>query len=120
MKSPKNRFERRRFPRIKRQIPLKIKLDDYDLVGYTRDLSCIGTYCTVDRYIPPFSIISIVLLLPLKTNTSDGVSSVHCQGAVVRTEINPQNRNEYNIAVYFNRLKQSDKAKLLQYVQQYL
>ena len=120
MVSSNNRLERRRSPRVKQQVPLKIRLDDYDLVGQTRDISCIGTYCTVNKYIPPFSIISIVLLLPLKINNRNRVCNMRCQGVVVRTEENFENNKKYNIAIYFNRLNQSDKAKLLQYVQQYL
>ena len=120
MNSPNNKLERRRWPRVKQQIPLKIVLDDYDAVGQTKDLSCIGAYCTVDKYIAPFSIISVILLLPLQMKNNNKVCSVHCQGAVVRTEENPQNNNKYNIAIYFNRIGQSDRAKLLQYVRQNL
>jgi hypothetical protein len=112
--------ERRRYSRIKRQIPLKIKLDDYDLVGQTYDISCIGTYCRIDRSIPLFSIISIIILLPLKTNNRKSTCNVRCQGVVVRTEENTQNNRQYNVAIYFNRLTKPDKAKLSQYVQQYL
>jgi len=115
-----NRVERRRSPRVKRQVPLKIKLDGYDLIGQTHDLSCIGAYCTVNKYIPPFSLISIILLLPLKINNRNRIINLHCQGVVVRTEENPQSNKKYNIAIYFNRLRQPDKAKLSQYVQQYL
>ena len=120
MVSMNNKTERRRAPRVERQIPLKIKLDDYDLVGQTHNISCFGAYCTISKYIPPFSLISIILLLPLKSAKINKFCNVRCQGVVVRTEENPQNSKEYNIAVYFNRLKQSDKTKLLQYVQQYL
>ena len=112
--------ERRRSPRIKREIPLKIKLDDYDLVGQTRDISCIGANCTINKYISPFSLISVILLLPLKINNRNKIYNLRCQGVVVRIEESPLNNKEYNIAIYFNRLRQTDKAKLLQYVQQYL
>ena len=119
-----NRVERRRFPRVKRQIPLKIRLDDYDLVGRTHDISSIGAYCTINKYIPPFSLISIVLLVPLRLHQthrgSNRICNIRCQGVVVRTEENPQNNKEYNIAIYFNRLRQSDKTKLQEYVQQHL
>lgn len=120
MNIPNNRTERRRSPRVKREIPLKIRLDDYDLVGQTRDISCIGANCTVDKYIPLFSIISIILLLPLRMNNKNNICNVHCQGVVVRIEEDHQNSKKYNIAIYFNRLRRTDKAKLLQYIEQYL
>jgi c-di-GMP-binding flagellar brake protein YcgR len=114
------KVERRRFPRIKREIPLKIKLNDYDLVGKTQDISSIGIYCTVDRYVPPFSIISIILLLPSRQEDNSKVFSLRCQGAVVRSEKSSKNEKEYNIAIYFSRINQSDKTKLLNYVHQHL
>ena len=113
-----NKLERRRSPRIRRQVPLKIQHEEYDLVGQTQDISCIGAYCTIDKYIPPFSLISIILLLPLKTNKRNSICNVRCRGVVVRAQVNPHNRKQYNIAIYFNRISKSDKAKLLQYVQQ--
>jgi hypothetical protein len=118
--SSANRVERRREPRIKRRIPLKIKLDDYDLIGQTQNISCIGASCITDKRIPPFSLISIILLLPLKINNRHSVCNVRCQGVVVRARKIPKNSKKYNIAIYFSRLRRSDKAKLLQYVQQYL
>ena len=120
MISSANRTERRRSPRVKRQIPLKIEHDDYDLVGQTQDISCIGAYCTINKYIAPFSLISIVLLLPIKINSKNSICNMRCQGVVVRTEEDPQNNKRYNIAIYFNRLRKSDKLKLSQYVHQYL
>ena len=114
-----NLSERRRQPRIKQQIPLKIKLDNYDVAGQTNDISCIGAYCKVNKHIPPFSLISIILLLPIKNDKRSRICNVHCQGVVVRSEENPENNKEYNIAIYFSRLKSSDKDKLLQYLRQY-
>ena len=111
--------ERRRSPRIQKQIALKIRLDDYDLVGQTRDISSIGASCTINKYIQPFSLISIVFLLPIKTNGKNNVYSIRCQGAVVRIEKASENNHEYNMAIYFNRLKYSDKMKLLEYVRQH-
>jgi len=115
-----NKIERRRSPRVKRQVSLKIKLNDYDLVGQTHDISYIGTYCSVNKYIKPFSLISIILLLPLRINGRSIINNVRCQGVVVRAVEDPKDNNLYNIAIYFKRLRQSDKAKLLQYVHQYL
>lgn len=118
--NPKKAAERRRYPRIKREIPLKIKYDNYDTVGQTRDISCIGTYCTVNKHIPLFSKISIILLLPLNNPGKNDYCSVRCKGAVVRVERNPQDDNEYNVAIYFNEISRSGRAKLAQYVHRQL
>lgn len=118
--NPLTKTDRRCNPRIKQQIPLKIRLDDYDLVGHTHDISCLGTYCTINKYLAPFSIVSIILLLPLTQNNKKTICNVQCQGVIVRTETDPANNKQYNTAIYFNRLKQSERLKLLRYVQQYL
>jgi hypothetical protein len=112
--------ERRRAPRVKQQIPLKLRYNDYDLVVQTHNISTLGAYCTVNRYIIPFSLLSINLLLPLKGRKRKRICNVHCQGVVVRTERNPLNAKEYNIAIYFEKLKQADKAKLSQYIREHL
>jgi len=112
-------MERRRYPRVIKQIPLRIRHEDYDLVGQTHDISCIGAYCTINKYIPVFSIISVVLLLPSKTK-KNVVSSVRCKGVVVRIEENQEKNKEFKVAIYFNRLRQKDRDKISQYVQHFL
>ena len=42
------------------------------------------------------------------------------EGVVVRSERSQKNSKKYNIAIYFNELRQKDKLKLEQYVQQNL
>jgi c-di-GMP-binding flagellar brake protein YcgR len=120
MNNYQGRVERRRYPRVKREISLKIKYDNYDTMGQTRDISCIGAYCTVNKHIPLFSKISIILLLPLNNPGKNDYCSVRCKGAVVRVEKSAHNDNEYNIAIYFNEISRSGKVKLSQYVQQHL
>ena len=112
--------EKRRYPRIIRNLPLKIKHCDYDFVGQTQDISCIGAYCSINKYLPLFSIISIILLLPVREGENNKFCSIRCKGVVVRVEENNHKKSKYNIAIYFNNLKGTDKAKLSKYVRQNL
>ena len=120
MNSPNSRVEKRHSPRIKRRVSLKVKFADYDLVGQTHNISCIGAYCTVNKHIPPLSKISIIMLLPLKIGNRDSICNVRCRGEVVRVEQNPIDTKEHNIAIYFDRIRPSDKATLSEYIQQHL
>ncbi len=110
--------ERRRFPRIKKEIPLKIRIDNYDVVTQSKDISCIGAYCSIDRYIAPLTKLSIILLLPLKSKNRSATVKVQCKGVVVRTVENAP--GGYNIAIYFNEIDQKDKNKISKYVSQHI
>lgn len=113
-----NSLERRRHPRIKKELPLKIKTDGYGLATQTENLSCIGAYCSVDKYIPPLTKLSIVLLLPLKEKNKNTHSRVQCKGVVVRTE--DKQPSGFNVAIYFNEISQRDKKKISKYINQYI
>lgn len=113
-----NITERRRYPRIKKELPVKIKTDEYDFVTQTKNLSCIGAYCYVEKYIPPMTKLSIMLLLPTESNKEDSNEKVQCKGVVVRTEANlPKG---FNIAIFFNDISQRNKDKISQYVNRFL
>jgi hypothetical protein len=111
-----NFLERRRHPRVAKELALKIKTDKYDLVTRTQNLSCIGAYCSVNKYIPALTKLSIMLLLPTKGKNTH--SKVQCKGVVVRTEDNPP--SGFNVAIYFNDINQHEKEKISKYINQYL
>ena len=117
---PDTNKERRRAPRVIKQIPLKIRHMEREIVADTINISSLGAYCTIDKYIPPFSILSIVLLLPLRSKRKKHVYNIHCEGVVVRTEENPVESKDWNVAIYFRKIKHTDRAKLAEYVQQHL
>jgi c-di-GMP-binding flagellar brake protein YcgR len=108
-------IERRRYPRIKKILPLKVSTDEYDISTETHNLSCIGAYCTVDRYIPPMTKLSILLFLP---KDKKDYTKISCKGVVVRTE--KQSLKKYNIAIFFNEISESQKNKILKYTEKYL
>lgn len=114
--TPKVRIERRRYPRVKQVLPLNLAIDGYDISTTTKDLSCIGAYCHVDRYIPPFTKILVRLSLPI-FDKKDNNCIVECKGVVVRTEDQPQG---FNIAIFFNEITESQKNKIAKYISQFL
>ncbi|MGE5307673.1 MAG: PilZ domain-containing protein [Deltaproteobacteria bacterium] len=106
--------ERRIHPRIDKQLPLNVVVNGYDFVTNTQNLSCLGTYCRIDKYIPPFTRVRIKLDLPVKKETCN----VECDGVVVRTE--DEDDGNFNIAIFFNRIKELPKQRLTEYVGQFL
>jgi len=107
--------ERRRFPRIDKSLPLKVAANGYDFITYTHNLSCVGTYCRVSKYIPPFTKISIKLSLPI--NSGNKEHRVECNGVVVRTD--DEKEGGFNIAVFFNQIRDTQKEKLSEYINQF-
>lgn len=111
--------ERRQYPRIEKSLPLNIAADGYDFVTNTQNVSCIGAYCRVDKYIPPFTKITIKLILPIMTNDTKGSNcDIECKGVVVRTE--DERDGGFNIAIFFNEIKNGQRKKISQYIDQFL
>jgi len=102
--------ENRKYPRKKRSLSFEIKPKDagFDIVGETKDLSCIGALCQVDRPIPEMTQLKLVLKLP------DEVAE--CEGTVVRVQKNASVEDSYDIAIYFVDIAESEKRKIEKYI----
>lgn len=112
MPQEKSKLENRRYPRINKNLPIKIRNGDFDIVTETKNISCTGAYCQVDRYVSPFTKINARILIPAKTKTY-----INCQGIVVRVEKGDNDlETQYNIAIYFNDISKSDMSKIDRFV----
>lgn len=109
--------ERRQYPRIEQRLPLKIMANGYDFSTTTQNVSCLGAYCHVDKYIPPFTKIMVKLTLPIASSRNNDCN-VKCKGVVVRSE--DEKRGGFNIAIFFNEIKDSQRLKISQYISQFL
>jgi len=112
------RRERRLYPRIETELPLKIAADGYAFITNTQNISCIGAYCHLDKYIPPFTKIAIKIALPVATNERLKDSNIECKGVVVRTK--DDKTGGFNIAIFFNEIKNSQRQKISQYISKFL
>lgn len=110
--------ERRQYPRIQKSVPVQIIANGYDFATNTQNLSCLGAYCHLDKYIPPFTKITVKLILPLANNTYQENCAVECKGVVVRTE--DVQDGGFNIAVFFNQINDAQRKKISQYINQFL
>ena len=107
--------EKREHVRFDRNIPVKISGGDFDLVTETRNLSRSGAYCRVNKYIEPMTKLRIYLLLPFKKNDKIVTKKISCSGVIVRTESDPGN-DHFNVAIYFNDVKNRDADYMAEYV----
>ncbi len=111
-------MERRQYPRIRRPLPLKIAADGYRFATNTENVSCVGAYCHLDKYLPPFTKIAVKLILPVMAGGKVKNMDVECNGVIVRTE--DEKKGGFNIAVFFNEIKENQRKKIAQYINQLL
>lgn len=110
--------EKRQYPRIARTLPLKVQANGYDFSTSTQNVSCVGTYCRVAKYIPPFTKVLIKLSLPVLTASANKNYNVECHGVVVRAE--DEREGGFNIAIFFNQIQENQRKKISEYVEQFL
>lgn len=109
--------EKRLYPRIAQKIPLKVAADGYGFITATKNVSCIGAYCHIKKYVPPFTKVKIRLTLPV-AGTSRKVYHLDCKGVIVRSE--DEKKGGFNIAIFFNEINEAQRKTICKYVNQFL
>ncbi|MEW6075554.1 MAG: PilZ domain-containing protein [Candidatus Omnitrophota bacterium] len=111
--------ERRISPRIAQQLPINVIANGYDFATSTKNISCVGAYCHIAKYVPPFTKVNIKLNLPLADmHNRRGISVVECKGVIVRAE--DEASGGFNVAIFFNGITDSCRKKISQYVNQFV
>lgn len=111
-------IERRQHPRIDHKLPIQVAANGYDFSTSTRNISCVGAYCSIKKYVPPFTKVMVKLTLPVKTDASNKECDVECKGVVVRTD--DEDKGSFNIAVFFNEIKYEQRKRISRYISQFL
>ena len=110
--------ERRIQPRVDKILPLKVVANGYDFSTTTKNVSCIGAYCRINKYMPPFTKVMVRLSLPLVDERLSKNYNVECRGVIVRTE--DEREDGFNIAIFFNDIKENMRQKISRYVNQFI
>lgn len=111
-------MERRLYPRIYQEIPCHIKTNGFDFTTTTKDISCTGAYCCINKYLPPFTKLAVKIILPVNSPGKQKNLKLECKGVVVRSD--DQGSNEFNIAIFFNEINNAQRKKIYTYVKQFL
>jgi hypothetical protein len=114
----KSGLERRKFPRLNKKLPFKVAADGYGFSTTTENISCLGAYCRITKYIPPFTKVMVKLALPVRTKNDSKTYNIDCEGVIVRTE--DKEAKDFNIAIFFNHIKDSQRRKISEYINQFL
>lgn len=105
--------ERREHPRIETELSLKLAVNGYDFSTITRNVSCVGTYCHIPKYVPPFTRVNIKMDLPIPRCGKEN-SKVECGGVIVRSE--DEAAGGFNVAIFFNKINETAKHKISRYL----
>lgn len=106
--------ERRQAPRVTEQVPVAITEAGTELRTETKNLSGLGVYCTVNRFIAPMTKLALRLELPNQRHPV----MVQCTGVVVRAEpaVAHAERGVYHVAIFFTEMTDQDRAAIAQFV----
>ncbi len=115
-----SRVERRQSPRVKKTVPIKVKVPGIDLVTQTKDISSLGAFCSVKQSIPLMTKLSITLLLPEHKKENNKIPhKIACQGVIVRSEESPKD-NLFHIAIFFTQIREKDKSLLESFIEHHM
>ena len=111
--------ERRKHPRFIISLPLEINFAGEYFSTVTKNVSCAGIFCNVNKYIPQDSDIRVTMKLVFKVKNRKIQKTITCPARIIRIEPDKQQENEdYNIGLKFSKLLDQDKETLLQYIRQ--
>ena len=111
--------EQRAHTRVSRAVPVKVTIpvSDSDLVIQTKNISCSGALCVADRRVEPMTKVTITMLLPQHDDQPS--EKIVCNGVVVRVEEDPTT-GLYDLGVFFNDIREKERAKLEHYIAQHV
>lgn len=108
--------ERRKYPRLDQSLHIKVAANGYDFITSTQNVSCVGAYCLINKYVPPFTKVNVKLTLPIVSG--DKKYDVECKGVIVRTV--DESSGGFNIAIFFNEINNLQRKKISEYINQFL
>jgi hypothetical protein len=107
--------ERRQHPRLDHNLPLKISADEVDIVTETKNLSCSGAFCMVNRHLEPMSKLKIHLLIPMRKGGKVQNRKISCMGVVIRCQL--VDADHFNTAIFFSDITPRDSQLISEFVQ---
>ncbi len=108
--------ERRQHARLEHNIPVKISADDLDIVTETKNLSCSGAFCRVNKHIEPMTKLKLHLLLPMRKNNKITTKKITCQGVVVRSYASADGEY-FDTAIFFSDINSRDSQVIGEFVE---
>ena len=118
---PKKAKDRRKQPRTSRNVPLSLGKTEPGVLNRVDNISSSGVLCQTAKKLPLMSKVAMELMLEMPDTLSDETERITCQGVVVRSKRNPDEKTGgYGTAIFFTRMSEEDREKLGRFVDHYL
>jgi hypothetical protein len=109
--------EKRKHPRLDYCLPITLSDSQWDIATETKNISCSGAYCAVDKPIKIMTKLDIALFVPCETKRDKKIKKINCKGVIVRCEHNKQNQKRpYYVGIYFNEIDKAGKKLLFSHI----
>lgn len=112
-------LERRSYPRVADDnIALRLKVDQFDTITHTLNISASGIYCKVGTELPLMSRVQLMLMFPGDGQGKEERRPLELTGVVVREHpvIIDGEIKHYDVAIFFDGLTEKNKEAISQYV----
>jgi len=104
--------ERRRYPRSRRSMPVKMDLGGPGLLNHVDNISANGVLCHTVKPVPLMTRLRISLELPnAETHRIDG------EGIVVRCDPHERGDDHFKVAIIFTKIEEADQSAIRQFVE---
>ncbi len=120
MSEQNKNFERRVNQRFDAQLPLNIGSDGIKFETTTKNISCSGVYCKVDRFLPVMTKLQVTMKLPIIENNKKIEKSFTTNAVIVRVdpEFEQPGCGTYHIGLFFMSIKEENRDLIARYIQQ--
>jgi hypothetical protein len=109
--------ERRRHPRARVALDVRIGVPGQAAPAQVQDLSASGVRCITERNLPLMSQVHLVLLVPDAGQGAGMRREILARGAVVRSEpVRTPGRTAFDTAIFFTQIEDSDRVEVQQFV----
>lgn len=118
--SSNNSHERRIYQRFDLKLPLNISGKDFEFKTQTKNISCAGVYCQINRFMPVMTKVEITMFIPLLGRGRKTQKRIKCLCVVVRIEPEHEQRMEtsYHLGLFFTKISEKERNLISEYIQQ--
>jgi len=112
-------LERRSYPRVvDDNVALRLRVDQFDAITHTVNISASGIYCKVGNELPLMSRVQLMLMFPGDGRGKETRRPLELTGVVVREHpvIIDGKVKHYDVAIFFDGLTEKDKEAISRYV----
>jgi hypothetical protein len=113
----KSQNDNRRHPRFILVLPIQISTKDFTVNTTSRNISCSGLLCEIDRFIPLNTDIEVSMKLAYQEGEKKINKTVKCKARIARIEKQRSDEDEScQVGIAFEDIQEEDKYILKEYI----